>query len=358
MFLGKRKSFKPDRRRMSRTRLSMAIKVGAWLVSVVLGLGAPALVEGQSPVGISRELARERAQRVSDVRYKLHFGLWPKAQSADGNEELTFQLQASRFKAGEGLLLDFREGTVTDLTVNGSKTEGKIENGHIELPALTLKPGENKVVIDFKAPIATAGKAITRFEDKDDGSEYIYTLFVPMDAEMAFPCFDQPDIKGRFTLEVLAPGDWTVIANNTEAGPIKHFKVKKASQAEPPSPIDLVDMQQVAFAETKPISTYLFAFAAGPFRKVNDKPGLPGLYVRKSKLEKAQAEAEQVQQVTADGITYLSKYFDQPFPFPKYDMVMLPGFAYGGMEHAGATFLREESSMFSQATTHSERLHR
>ena len=44
------------------------------------------------------------------------------------------------------------------------------------------------------------GAAITRYEDKDDGSEYIYSLFlfVPMDASMAFPCFDQPDLKGRF----------------------------------------------------------------------------------------------------------------------------------------------------------------
>ncbi len=69
--------------------------------------------------------------------------------------------------------------------------------------------------INFSAPIATAGKAITRFEDKDDGSEYLYTLFVPMDAEMAFPCFDQPDLKGKFRLEVTAPPEWTVIANET-----------------------------------------------------------------------------------------------------------------------------------------------
>ena len=87
-------------------------------------------------------------------------------------------------------------------------------------------------------------------------------------------------------------------------------------------------------------------------------PGLPGLYVRKSKLEKAEAEAAAVQQVTADGIKYLSNYFAQPFPFPKYDMVMIPGFAYGGMEHAGATFLREESILFRTAPTHSDRLNR
>ena len=117
-------------------------------------------------------------------------------------------------------------------------------------------------------------------------------------------------------------------------------------------------ISRTEFAETKPISTYLFAFAAGPFQKVHDTPGLPGLYVRKSKLQKAEAEAAAVQQITADGIKYLSDYFAQPFPFPKYDMVMIPGFAYGGMEHAGATFLREESILFRTAPTHSDRLNR
>jgi aminopeptidase N len=115
---------------------------------------------------------------------------------------------------------------------------------------------------------------------------------------------------------------------------------------------------RIEFAETQPISTYLFAFAAGPFQKVHDTPGLPGLYVRKSKLQKAEAEAAAVQQITADGIKYLSDYFAQPFPFPKYDLVMIPGFAYGGMEHAGATFLREESILFRTAPTHSDRLNR
>ena len=64
------------------------------------------------------------------------------------------------------------------------------------------------------APVAPAGKAITRYEDKDDGSEYIYTLFVPMDASMAFPCFDQPDLKARFTLSLNAPSNWTLISNS------------------------------------------------------------------------------------------------------------------------------------------------
>ncbi len=57
--------------------------------------------------------------------------------------------------------------------------------------------GENVIRLDFTSPILTSGSAITRYVDKEDGSEYIYSLFVPSDASTAFPVFDQPDIKAR-----------------------------------------------------------------------------------------------------------------------------------------------------------------
>src|SRR5436305_3321861 len=284
-----------------------------------------------------RDLARQRAAEISDLRYDLRFTLIPHASSASGHEDLKFRASSS-----EVILIDFREGSVTNLTVNGAPVPAKIDNGHIKLPANTIHRGENTLNMDFTAPVATAGRAITRFEDKDDSTEYVYTLFVPMDAEMAFPCFDQPDLKGRFRLELIAPENWTLLSNTA---------VESQSQAGP-------GQRLTAFSETRPISTYLFAFAAGPFRKVHETPGLPGLYVRQSKFQKAGEEASQVQQIAAQGIAYLSSFFAQPFPFPKYDMVLIPGFAYGGMEHAGATFLREESVLFRVAPTHSDHLNR
>ncbi|HET9837340.1 MAG TPA: M1 family aminopeptidase [Candidatus Angelobacter sp.] len=305
-----------------------------------------------APEGIPRELARFRAQQLSDIRYQLSYTIVPKAASIAGHEELRFVQNAD----DRGILsawLDFRDGLVTKLTVNGQEAPATIQNGHIELPGKLLKLGENAVEIDFTANVAPAGKAITRFEDKDDGSEYIYTLFVPMDADMAFPCFDQPDLKARFRLELSAPVEWTVISNTPGKAIAAVWGASGVKTTQFGSGV-----KTTQFAETQPISTYLFAFAAGPFKKLNDKPGLPGLYVRKSKFEKAQAEAVAVQQITADGIKYLADYFAQPFPFPKYDMVMIPGFAYGGMEHAGATFLREESILFRTAPTHSDRLNR
>ncbi|MGB8475685.1 MAG: M1 family aminopeptidase [Candidatus Acidiferrum sp.] len=306
-------------------------------LSVLSLLLAGNLMAATPPEGIPRELARQRAAQLSDIRYHLRFTLTPHAASTSGHEELQFHSNSSG-----PLLLDFREGTVTRLTVNGTVVPALAENGHIELPSSALQSGKNAVSIDFTAPVAPAGKAITRFEDKDDNTEYLYTLFVPMDAEMAFPCFDQPDLKGRFQLELTAPTSWTVLSNT----PVESQTPAAGGQ------------RITNFSETRPISTYLFAFAAGPFRKVNEKAGLPGLYVRQSQFKKAETEAPEVQEVAAQGIDYLSKFFAQPFPFPKYDMVLIPGFAYGGMEHAGATFLREESVLFRTAPTHSDHLNR
>ena len=312
----------------------MALRKLLWLVMAAVTYSAAA----QAPLGIPRDLARERAANISGLRYALHYTLVEHAAQTDAAETLRFNLK----DASQPLLLDFRDGRVTTLVVNGAIVAPSESNGHLVLQAEHLHSGENALEIHFVANVAPAEKAITRFEDHDDGSEYVYTLFVPMDASMAFPCFDQPDLKGRFQLTMTAPAAWTVISNTDAI----EKKALAGGQA------------QTTFGETHPISTYLFAFAAGPFIKVHPVPGLPGLYVRKSKAQAAVSEAPAVQQMAADGIRYLSNYFAQPFPFPKYDMVLIPGFAYGGMEHAGSTFLREESVLFRTAPTATNLLNR
>jgi aminopeptidase N len=282
------------------------------------------------PDGIPRALAQSRAARVSALHYQLSYTLIPHAPATVATETLRFTLT----DASTPLLLDFRDGAVSSLTLNGAAIPTTIDHGHLVLPAGHLHAGPNTVEAKFIANIGAAGKAITRFEDHDDGSEYLYTLFVPMDASMAFPCFDQPDLKARFTLFVTVPNGWTVISNTAPAGGLVNFSATT-----------------FGFAETQPIPTYLFAFAAGPFVSVHPTAGLPNIWVRKSKAPAALAEVPAVQTTAADGIKFLSDYFAQPFPFPKYEMVLIPGFAYGGMEHAGCTFLREESVLFRNAPT-------
>ncbi len=305
--------------------------------NVALFFSIPVLLAAAvPPLGIPRELATERARQVSNLRYHLFYDLAPHVNSTSAHEEVRFRL-----KDAGPLLMDFREGTVSKIVVNGTPLAPAIENGHLPLPAVDLRTGENTLQIDFTAPVQPAGRALTRYEDKDDGSEYIYTLFVPMDASMAFPCFDQPDLKARFTLDLTAPRNWTVISNSA----VEH--VAEAG-----------GKQQTFFGETRPISTYLFAFAAGPFKNVHPAPDMPNVYVRQSQVARGEAEAPQIQSVVARATQFLSQYFAQPFPFPKYEMVLLPGFAYGGMEHAGATFLREDAMLFRSAPTATDRFNR
>ena len=300
-------------------------------------VGAVGCALAQAPQGVPRELARERAARVSDVRYGLSFALTPGAPNVSGEVEIRFNLQRV-----SPLLLDYREGRVGLVQINGVASPVVVENGHLELFPGTLRRGENIVRIQFVSRVATAGTPIIRFEDRDDDSEYIYTLFVPMDASMAFPCFDQPDLKARFKLEVTASESWMVISN-----------APAESDAE-----STPQMRRTIFEETRPISTYLFAFAAGPFRKLEGGRGLPAVYARQSTVERARPEVARLERVTARGIDYFAEYFAQPFPFPKYDTVLIPGLAYGGMEHAGATFLREESVLFRTAPTNTDLLRR
>ena len=273
--------------------------------------------------GVSHTLAVARAARISDIRYQLSFTIKEHEAVVAGTETLTFDSKS----AGD-LAIDYRDGSIQSATLNGIAISTELVNGHLNLAVIA---GKNTVTLAFSSNASPAGKAITGYEDKDDGSEYFYTLFVPMDASMAFPCFDQPDLKGRFTLSLQHPAGWTVIGNTAQVS---------------------ADSTHTQFAETRPISTYLFAFAAGPFAAVRSQnPGEPTVYVRKSQQARAQQEAPQVQQMAARGIAYFTEYFSQPFPFPQYDLVLIPGFPFGGMEHAGATFLNEDGVLFRSTPT-------
>jgi aminopeptidase N len=280
--------------------------------------------------GVSEALAQSRAKTVSDVRYRLSVKLTEHASAMAGHEVVEF-----RFTGSGDVVLDFREGKVSGLRVNGAAASGALVNGHLVLPAAMLRAGANQaapnqVELDFEAPVAQANRAITRILDPVDSTEYVYTLFVPMDASMAFPCFDQPDLKARFTFEANVPQGWTVISNTRE---------------------EAVSPGVFRFPETRSISTYLFAFAAGPFEQLTDT-GAPvpmRLFVRKSMLARAKEEWPEIAAYTKTAMGKMSAFFDQPFPFPKYDQVLLPGFPYGGMEHAGATFLREDAMLFRAA---------
>ncbi|WP_298090672.1 M1 family aminopeptidase [uncultured Sphingomonas sp.] len=287
--------------------------------------------------GISLALAQARARAISDIRYDLSLDVTG-ADRATGTVTTSFQRRAN---SGD-LVMDFRGPLLADVRVNGQPLAAQVQNGHLTLPRRLLRTGRNTVSARFETPIAAAGTPIIRFRDDTDGKTYLYTLLVPSDANLLFPCFDQPDLKARFRWHLTAPADWTVIANGA---------LEKKEAAGPAT--------RWHFAETQPISTYLAAFAAGPWTHWTSAPANEQpitLYARASRRAEVDAEAQIATNRAA--VHWLADWFGVPFPFAKLDLLLAPAFPFGGMEHVGAVFYNEDRFVFREPPTLPQRLSR
>ena len=188
--------------------------------------------------GIALALAEERAARLSNIRYDLAFAIPASAsEPIGGTAAIHFTLK----DASRPIVLDFAPAAdhVTSLSVGGRAASYRAVNGHVVISPRALAEGENTVEIAFRAGDASLNR----------NPEFLYSLFVPARAHLAFPCFDQPDLKARFTVALTAPAGWEAISNGAEA-----------------SRQTVGNQLRVRFAETQPIPTYLLAFAAGKFQ--------------------------------------------------------------------------------------------
>jgi len=321
--------------RIAATRRSVIAGVAA----IGAGGGAaqrPLAADGIAP-GIAFALAKRRAMQIANVRYDLALDVTA-ADLATGTVTITFDRRTTR---GD-LILDFRGPSLSDVRVNDRPSPDRRVDGHLVLPERVLRSGTNKVTARFATPIAASGAAIIRFHDDKDGHTYLYTLLVPSDANLLFPCFDQPDLKARFRWHITAPRDWTVIANGA-------VEARDAAGA----------AMRWSFAETQPISTYLAAFAAGPWASWTSAPagGRPiTLYARASRRAEVDADV----QIAANraAVQWLADWFKVPFPFAKLDLLLAPAFPFGGMEHVGAVFYNEDRFVFREPPTLPQRLGR
>ena len=305
--------------------------IAPWIAALLLQSGGDTTALMAS--GVSRALATRRAEQITDVRYALSLDLTGR-DTARGHVRISFLRSA----AGD-VIVDFRGPNLSAVVVNAVAARELEWNGaHIRIPARALKGGRNEVDASFTSVVAPAGAPIIRFHDETDGRDYLYTLLVPSDAHALFPCFDQPDLKARLTLDLTLPSGWTAIANgrasSTALGPPATFR----------------------FAETDPLPTYLFAFAAGPYARFAGGPRATPLLVRASRAREVEVDSLQTQVVSALGS--LERYFGIPYPFQQFQYMLSPAFPFGGMEHPGVTMFNEESFIYREPPTLNQRLGR
>ena len=280
--------------------------------------------------GVPLDLAQARAETISDLRYDVRFVLpASRSDAIEGQVSVTFTWEG----AGP-VAFDFaaHPDQVRAVRVGGASVEAELRNEHLIVP-LPDGAGPVTVEIDF-----TAGDGSLNRQD-----DFLYTLFVPDRARVALPLFDQPNLKARFRLQLDVPAAWRAVANGSLASREDHG-----------------DRSLLTFSETDPISSYLFAFAAGEFQvEEAERDGRRmAMYHRETDRERVERNAGAIFDLHASALAWLEEYTGIPFPFEKFDFVLVPAFQYGGMEHPGAILYRADALLLDESATQNAQLGR
>ncbi|MEJ2540880.1 MAG: M1 family aminopeptidase [Gemmatimonadota bacterium] len=292
-------------------------------------------------LGVSEVLARHRAGTLSEVRYDIALQI-PEDRGVplEGRTTITFTWSDPE---AHPVVLDFKDPTerVREVRVNGAAVRWAPKDDHVVMPPEAFRTGENVVEVTYQA----GDEALNRSDD------FLYTLFVPDRAHFSLPVFDQPNLKGRVAWEIEVPAGWVAVAN----GPDLRSPGPETWGEDGPE-----DRRLYRFASSRPIPTYLFAFAAGRFRVEEGERGgvRMRMFHRETDPDAVVRNRDAIFDLHQTALDWLEDYTGIEYPFQKFDFVLIPPFQYGGMEHPGAITYRQSSLMLDESATQADLLGR
>ena len=261
--------------------------------------------------------------------------------------ELTLEpdLKTARFAGEVAILVEVTE-PVREVVLNALELEidrAWLEGDGIRLDAvpsfepdtercrLTLdgvaNPGPWTFRCDFRGVLNDRLEGFYRSSLKDeDGNEQVIatTQFESTHARLAFPCWDEPDLKATFAVTLVVPDGVLALSNGSEVSnePVKDGRRK------------------VVYAETMKMSTYLVAFVVGPLG-ITPPADAGGTPLRVAYPPGREALTNFALETGAFALKYFSEYYGIDYPADKLDLVAIPDFASGAMENLGCITFRE-----------------
>jgi len=267
-------------------------------------------------LSFSQELDPYRlGHKVKPAFQSIHLNLNPDNDDYSGNTVIDLQIkeEISSFRLHSRDFVISKIGMKHENTMIAVGCEFQ-EHGLLKIkPEKTLPSGNYKLFLEFEGKLSQKGEGIVKFTK--DSLDYIYTQFQAIKARKFFPCFDEPSFKFPYQISIAAPKDYLVISNT----PIESETTNGAEKT-------------ILFKKTKPLPSYLLAFAVGPYEttpipglKIPGRIILPKGYLDKSRIAK---------NMTAKILTALEEYFGIPYPYEKLDFIGVSGHT-GAMENPG-----------------------
>jgi alanyl aminopeptidase len=213
-------------------------------------------------------------------------------------------------------------------------SDARLNAGGRGMTAKAAPSGEDFMGLHFDSEVPT-GQAVIEirytghvrqqdssgvFHMKEGGINYLFTQFESTDARAAFPCFDEPSYKVPWHLSLTVPQDDVAVSNT----PVANEETRGTEKV-------------FDFKQTKPLPSYLVAFAVGQFDFV------PAGYVGKNRApvriitpKGLGYEAKYAAEITSTILDREEEYFGIPYPYEKADQLAIPTtFGFGAMENAG-----------------------
>jgi aminopeptidase N len=290
------------------------------------------------PDDLLRTEAEERHRLLSDLRYDITIDLTgrPDASAFRSVTEIDFSAME-----GGSTFIDLEAESIAEIVLNGEPVDpaSAFADNRVALAGLRAT-NHLRVVAD--QPYSHTGMGLHRIVDPADGHVYIYTQCEPFEAHRVFAAFDQPDLKARFTMRVIAPTAWVVVGNC----PVERVDTDASDLA----------TSTVVFTESPLMSTYLVAIVAGPYARVTDMhDGIElNLYCRQSL--RRYLDDDEIFEITKQGLDHFAMRFGMRYPFgDKYDQLFVPEFNAGAMENVACVTFNEESAIYRGAVPASVR---
>ena len=273
---------------------------------------------------------------ITPTHYRLHLELDPSREDFSGTVEIDATLKrAQKHIWLHGLGLQVR-------SVSARSADGDLIGSYAQLDdsgvaklsfPLDLPAGELTIRIAYAANYGSKLEGL--YKVIDAGQPYLFTQFESIFARQMFPGFDEPGFKTPFDVNIRIPKHLRVIFNT----PIAQTELQG-------------DWQNLRFATTKKLPTYLLAVVVGDIDIVDYAP-IPPNEVRSVPIPlrgvatKGKGKLMQYALAnTAATVHKLEQYFATPYPFEKLDLIAVPDFGAGAMENAGAITYREQLMLF------------
>jgi alanyl aminopeptidase len=289
-------------------------------------------VEQASQDLVAAAAGKAPAGRFDDVvapgHYRIELRIDPRQENFSGVTEIDVTFKEPRDQVWlHGKNLQVTEAWLSN--AEGDRIEAgyeeKLESG-VALLTLAETVGAGGATLHFRysAPFNTSTNAMFKVVRGEDS--YAATQFEPIAARQVFPGFDDPGFKVPFDLALV-----------TLAGDV-------AITTTPEKSIEMLDDGFVrrTFETTRPLPTYLLAFAVGPYDLV-DHGSIPANDIRDREIAlrglTARGMGERMEYALehTDGLlTTLEEYFGTPYPYRKLDLIAVPESFGGAMENVGA----------------------